>query len=127
MLNSPARFLFATTMLGLLLVPDLSQAAAKKADQPTQEAEEAAKLCRKGIKRAGTPNKLSVVASLSAVRNWTQAAMKHGDTYAMWHNAQSSGVKCEKFDRSDYFMCIASGKPCRAESLDQVTADDRSN
>lgn len=127
MLNSPASLLFSAAMLGLLIVPDFAQAAAKEKDQTPTDAGEAAELCQKGIKRSGTPSKLSTVAGLSAVRRWTQAAMKHGDTYSMWHNAQSSGVKCEKFENSDYYKCIASGKPCRAASLDQIIADGPAN
>ena len=127
MLNSPASLIFSASMLGLLIVPDLAQAAAKEKDQAPPDAEDVVELCHKGIKRTGTPSKLSTVASLSAVRHWTQAAMKHGDNYSMWHNAQSSGVKCEKFDNSDYYKCIASGKPCRAATLDQATADGPAN
>ena len=127
MLNSPASLIFSAAMLGLLVVPDLAQAAAKEKDQTPPDAEEVVELCHKGIKRTGTPSKLSVVAGLSAVRQWTQAAMKFGDNYSMWHNAQSSGVKCEKFENSDYYKCVASGKPCRAASLDQATADEHTN
>ena len=122
MLNSPASLLFFAVILGLLIVPEFALAAAKEKDPASPDAEEMVELCHKGIKRVGTPSKMSVVAGLSAVRQWTQAAMKHGDNYSMWHNAQSSGVKCEKFENSDYYKCIASGKPCRAASLDQATA-----
>jgi len=127
MRNSPARLIFAIAMLGFITATDLAQAAADKTEQPAPGSEEPAELCRKGIKRSGLPSKMSMVASLSAVRHWTQAAMKHGDNYSMWHNAQSSGVKCEKFANSDYYRCTASGKPCRAVSLDQAAADARSN
>jgi len=123
MLNSPASLIFSASLLGLLIIPDLAHAAAKEKEQTPTDAEDVVELCHKGIKRTGTPSKLSVVASLAAVRQWTQAAMKHGDNYSMWHNAQNSGVKCEKFENSDYYKCIASGKPCRAATLDQATAD----
>lgn len=121
---SPARLIFAAAVLGCLIVPDLAQAAANEKDQPKPTAGDPAKLCYKGLKRAGRPHKLSTVASLSAVRQWAQAAMKYGEDYSMWHNALSSGVKCEKFPRSDYFMCIASGKPCRSMYVDHAAADE---
>ena len=114
-------------MLGILTAPDLALAAAEKTDQAVPASEDPPKLCQKGIKRSGLPSKLSTVAGLSAIRLWTQAAMKHGDNYSMWHNAQSSGVKCEKLENSDYYRCIASGKPCRAISLDHATAEGQSN
>ena len=124
---SPAKMIFTAAVLGLLMNPSLVQAASDQEDQQKQNADEPAELCQKGIKRAGLPNRLSTVAGLSAIRRWTQAAMKYGDTYSMWHNAQGSNVKCEKFDRSDYYKCVASGKPCRAVSLDQATAESQSN
>ena len=40
----------------------------------------------------------------------------------MWHNAKSAKIKCKKFPRSDYYMCFAGGKPCRALYVD-VTDD----
>jgi hypothetical protein len=121
---SPAKMIFATSVIGALMNPNWAQAAANRENQPKQSADEPFELCQKGIKRAGLPNRLSTVAGLSAIRRWAQAAMKYGDTYSMWHNAQGSNVKCEKFDRSDYYKCIASGKPCRAVSLDQATSQE---
>lgn len=73
--------------------------------------------CYKKIGVKGRPHKLNTVASLSAVRQWSEAAKKHGDKYAMWHNASGSNVKCEKLPRSDYYSCFAAGKPCPASSF----------
>ena len=69
--------------------------------------------CHKKISIKGRPHRISSVASLSAVRMWSQTAMKHGDSYSMWHNAKAAKVSCEKLPRSDYFACYAEGKPCR--------------
>lgn len=73
--------------------------------------------CYKKIGIKGRPHKLNTVASLSAVRQWSQAANKHGEQYAMWHNAANSSIKCEKLPRSDYYACFASGKPCPARDM----------
>ena len=48
------------------------------------------------------------------VHAWAEQAKKYGASYAMWHNARGANIKCEKFPRSDYYMCFAGGKPCRA-------------
>ena len=69
--------------------------------------------CQKKLTINGLPHKVSTVASLSALRAWAERAKKYGEEYAMWHNAKSSKIKCKKFPRSDYYMCFASGKPCR--------------
>lgn len=127
MRSSHARVIFAAILLGFLMVPNLAQAAKEKTKKSESGSEEPAKLCHKGIKGTGLPNKLSTIASLSAIRLWTQVAMKHGENYSMWHNAKSAGVKCEKIKNSDFYRCIASGKPCRAVSLDQATAKAQSN
>jgi hypothetical protein len=127
MLNTTARVIFASALLGFLATPELALATSKKSEQPAASSGEPDQLCRKGIKRSGLPSKLSSVANLSAIRLWTQAAMKHGGNYSMWHNAQSAGVKCEKIENSVYYRCVASGKPCRAVSLDQATAVGQSN
>ena len=73
--------------------------------------------CYKIISAKGRPHKLNTVASLSAVRQWSQTATKHGDSFAMWHNASGGTVKCEKLPRSDYYSCYASGKPCPSRSI----------
>ena len=127
MLNTTARVIFASALLGFLATPELAQAASKESEQPAASSGEPGQLCHKGIKSTGLPNKLSAIAGLSAIRLWTQVAMKHGENYSMWHNAKSAGVKWEKFKNSDYYKCVASGKPCRAVSLDQATAEGQSN
>jgi len=127
MLNTTARVIFVSALLGFLATPELAQATAKKSEQPAASHGKHGQLCGKGIKRYGLPSKLSSVANLSAIRLWIQAAGKHGGNYSMWHNAQSAGVKCEKFENSDYYRCVASGKPCRAISLDQATAEGQTN
>jgi len=73
--------------------------------------------CYKKIGIKGRPHKLNTIASLSAVRQWSQAATKHGETFAMWHNASNGTIKCEKLPRSDYYSCFASGKPCPAREI----------
>lgn len=121
---SPARLIFVSIVLGLLMVPDLAQAAANEIEQPKPYSEDPSKLCYKAINLNGLPHKLSTVAGLSAVRQWTQAAMKYGEDYSMWHNAVSASIKCEKFPRSDYYMCFAKGKPCRSEYVDHAAASE---
>lgn len=78
--------------------------------------EEAEPQCQKKVGTAGRPHKLNTVASLSAVRAWSQRAMKHGENYSMWHNAEGASIKCEKLPRSDYYKCFASGKPCKGST-----------
>lgn len=73
--------------------------------------------CYKKVGVKGRPHKLNTVASLSAVRQWSESAKKHGENYAMWHNASGSSIKCEKLPRSDYYSCFASGKPCPAREM----------
>lgn len=73
--------------------------------------------CYKKIGVKGRPHKLNTVASLSAVRLWSEKAKKHGEKYAMWHNALGSNIKCEKLPRSDYYSCFAAGKPCPSSDV----------
>ncbi len=53
-------------------------------------------------------------------------AMKYGEEYTMWHNAESQRIKCNKLARSEFFVCFASGKPCRAAN-DGKTASSKTN
>ena len=82
--------------------------------------------CQKKVSNKGRPHKLTTVASLAAVSAWSQRAKKYGEEYTMWHNAKNQSLKCEKQPRSDYYVCFASGKPCRATNHEK-TASSRSN
>lgn len=71
--------------------------------------------CGKFLAVKGFPNKTETVASLSAVRLWTDAAQKtNGPEYAMWHNAGRKELKCVFVQKSEYMMCFAKGLPCKA-------------
>lgn len=70
--------------------------------------------CLKRIAVSGQPHRISSVAGLNAMRAWTQAARKHGEIYAMWHNAGGSSLKCARLGNSGYHKCTAAGAPCRA-------------
>ena len=69
---------------------------------------------RRSVERAKFRSGKGTVAALAAVSAWAELANKYGAGYAMWHNASGAKIKCEKFPRSDYYMCFAGGKPCRA-------------
>lgn len=104
-------FGLAGLALSATLPVGVAHAAKAKATQATPGEDG----CYKNIDIKGHPHKLSAVASLSAIRQWSQAATKHGENYAMWHNASGSRLKCEKLPRSDYYSCFASAKPCPAD------------
>lgn len=70
--------------------------------------------CLKRAATSGRPHRIRSVAELNAVRAWTQLVQKHGQAYAMWHNAGGLSMECEKLGGSDYYQCVAAGKPCRA-------------
>ncbi|MGI9387869.1 MAG: hypothetical protein ACR2OX_10605 [Methyloligellaceae bacterium] len=73
------------------------------------------RVCGKYAVVKGFPNKVKTVASLSAVRLWTEAAQKKsGPEYAMWHNASRKELKCIFVQNSEYIMCFAKGTPCKA-------------
>ena len=71
-------------------------------------------LCMKSAKADGMPQRIRTLAQISAVRAWTEQVKLQGEEFAMWHNAHSGTVKCKKLDRSAFYRCTASGKPCRA-------------
>jgi len=77
--------------------------------------------CHKTVSVKGRPHRINAVANLNAVRMWAQKAMKHGQEYTMWHNAQGASVNCQKLPRSDYILCLASARPCRGGE-NQTTA-----
>ncbi len=108
--------ILATFLWSLCLVGAADGIANEKQDANRKAGSDArqAPACHKRIRIRGRPHRISAVASLSAVRFWSQQAMKHGDTYGMWHNAVGSSVKCERLPRSDYYVCFAIGKPCRS-------------
>ncbi|MFQ5626027.1 MAG: hypothetical protein ACE5FM_05160 [Methyloligellaceae bacterium] len=106
--------LFVALALSAILTGTGTSQALENPDSKSNPATEKTFECQKKLTINGLPHKLNVVASLSAVRAWAERAKKYGEEYAMWHNAKSSKVKCEKFPRSDYYMCFAAGKPCRS-------------
>lgn len=89
---------------------------------PTVEAKEEASSCLKKLSIMGFPHRLKTVAQLNAVRAWTiQSEKKKGADYALWHNARNSQLSCDKLERSSFYRCTASAKPCltRTESVTQ--------
>lgn len=107
---------FLTIVLGFAVLFAPAHSAEAKGKKAT-EAVPGEDGCHKKIGMQGRPHKLNTLASLSAVREWSQAAAKHGETFSMWHNAGGSSVKCKKLPRSDYYSCFASGKPCPAKEI----------
>lgn len=96
------------TMMLLALIPVSTPASA--ADKSEEEAR-----CEKGISAKGYPHLIKSIATLSALRTWSQRAnSKHGSEYSMWHNADTQTMKCEQKENSDFYVCIAGGKPCKA-------------
>ena len=125
---SRSKIFFSAILLVMLVGPRTAMAAETQGGKPgaATPADEAVPECQKKVGVKGRPHKLNTVASLGAVRAWTQKAMKYGEQYSMWHNAKSQGIKCKKLPRSDYFVCFATGKPCRAAN-DGKTASNKTN
>lgn len=91
-------------------------------DTPTVEAKEEEAACLKKLSIMGFPHRLKTVAELNAVRAWTiQSEKKKGAVYALWHNARNNQLSCAKLERSSFYRCTASAKPClpRTESVTQ--------
>lgn len=88
----------------------------------------AAAACERRMAAKGFPNRTETVAGLSAMRLWVEAVTeKHGEAYAMWHNAGSAELRCSIVYEPDFMTCVALGRPCRmhmAES-EEVPADAR--
>ena len=95
-------------MVLLALIPVSTPASA--ADKSEEEAR-----CERKVSGKGYPNLIKSIASLSALRSWSQRANNmHGADYSMWHNAEGQDMDCEQKANSDFYVCIASGKPCKA-------------
>lgn len=104
-------------LAALLVAPGAHILAAASAKSEKNKAQTPDKNgCYKTVSMKGRPHRISAVAGLSAVRLWSEAAKKHGEEYAMWHNATGTGIKCNKLSRSDFFSCLASGKPCSSHA-----------
>lgn len=91
-------------------------------DTPTVEAKEEEASCLKKLSIMGFPHRLKTVAELNAVRAWTiQSEKKKGADYALWHNARNNQLSCAKLERSSFYRCTASAKPClpHTESVTQ--------
>lgn len=89
---------------------------------PTVEAKEKVSSCLKKLSIMGFPHRLRTVAELNAVRAWTiQSEKKKGAEYALWHNARNNQLSCDKLERSSFYRCTASAKPClpRTENVSQ--------
>ena len=104
---------------GLFLVmlagPRAAMAAEIQGDKPNSaEAGEEVLACMDKIGIKGHPHKLDTITRLSAVSAWTQMAIKYGEEYTMWHNAKGKSIKCKKLPRSEFLLCFAKGRPCRA-------------
>lgn len=79
--------------------------------------------CERRVVAKGFPNRIETVASLSAVRIWSETAKdRHGPDYAMWHNAGGRSLRCSPVQSSNYIMCVAIGRPCRMHA-DKAKAD----
>ncbi len=122
---SSTKILYSAILLVMLVGPRIATAAETVSAKPGEAAPvgEAAPECQKKVGVSGRPHRLNTVASLGAVRAWTQMAMKYGEQYSMWHNAQSPGIKCKKLPRSDYYVCHATGKPCRGAEDGKTAAN----
>lgn len=125
---SRCKIFFSAILLVMLVGPTAAMAAEPQDGKPgaAAPAGEETPMCLEKVSTKGRPHKLNVVASLGTVRAWTQKAMKYGEEYTMWHNAENQIVKCDKLPRSDFFVCFASGKPCRAVN-DGKTALNKTN
>ena len=122
-----SNIIFSGLLLVMLVGPRAAMAAETQDGKPgAAVAGEEAPACQKKIGNKGRPHKLNMVASLGAVRAWTEMAMKYGEEYTMWHNAKNKSIKCKKMPRSDFFVCFATGKPCRAATTGK-TAENKTN
>lgn len=100
-----AHFATAGLVLAALLVEPGRSYASDGKDEVLQ--------CKKKIAGRGFPNLIESLASLNAVKVWSETAReKHGANFAMWHNAGSPSLKCQKIEKSGYVVCAAVGKPC---------------
>lgn len=80
---------------------------------PTAEAKDEVSACLKKLSIVGFPHRLKTVAELNAVRAWIiQSEKKKGAEYALWHNARNNQLSCAKLERSSFYRCMASAKPC---------------
>ncbi len=88
--------------------------AKEEKDQKT-ETEEVEPVCKKRkLKSRGRPNRIQIMASMSAIVSWIKRANKaYGTEFGDWHRAQTSKTKCNKIAGSDYYICMAEGKPCK--------------
>ena len=115
MVKLRSNIIFSGLLLVMLVGPRAVMAANPQDAKPVAaEAGEETPPCQKKVSIKGRPHKLNTVASIGAMRAWTQVAKKYGEEYTMWHNAKNPSIKCEKLPRSDFFVCFATGKPCRA-------------
>jgi hypothetical protein len=87
---------------------------------------EDAPVCHNKFGIKGHPHKLDTIARLSAVSAWTEMAIKYGEEYTMWHNAKGKSIKCKKLPRSEFLLCFAKGRPCRA-IITGKTAENKTN
>lgn len=72
--------------------------------------------CGEELAVRGFPHRNQAIADLSALRKWSRTAReKHGDMFAMWHNAGNAKLRCGPVEEgARHRVCIAIGKPCRA-------------
>lgn len=79
--------------------------------------------CEEKISAPGRPSTISAIASLNAVRQWVEFTMqKFGPDYAMWHNAGSKTLDCERKSNSQTIVCYAKASPCKSHALDAKAA-----
>ena len=102
----------------LSLIGGIAFAAFCAASGPVQAADDDQN-CRKRLVAKGFPSRIETIAGLSAVRAWSETAKAtHGASFGMWHNAESSMLKCTPVKESDgYYSCLAMGRPCLASTV----------
>lgn len=114
MTNSRSIICCAAILMALFAGPVTGEAAETQGAKPG--AEEPVQ-CYKKLRVKGRSNKISSIATISAVRAWAQKAKKYGEEYTIWSEAKNTAIKCNMMEDSNRYLCFASAKPCRATNL----------
>jgi len=80
--------------------------------------------CKEKIEIPGYPHTLTTIAEINAIRNWTEAAIQHGEDFAQWHFARSTKIECKTIGKEGLFQCHAAGKPCKTSTGTTARAAD---
>ena len=114
--------LYRIVFCGFLLTmfPMTSSFAAEETKKAEKAEPETACKKRKLTAR-GRPNRIRVMATMSAIVSWIKRSNKaYGTEYGDWHRALNTKIKCNKVKGSDYHICDVSGKPCIRPKLEEV-------